>query len=105
LAPFDFETTEEGLLELKALQKSLGDAAICTTLVRQGPPPIEITGAARDLDADLIIMSTHGRKGLSRVFLGSTAEKVVRSAPCPVLIVRESEHEFLPDQSIPYPGI
>jgi universal stress protein A len=105
MAPFDAETTEDGRLELEALRKELGNAVSCSTLVRLGAPPTEITSAARDLDADLIVISTHGRKGLSRMFLGSTAEKVVRSAPCPVLIVRESEREFLPDQPIPYPDI
>jgi nucleotide-binding universal stress UspA family protein len=105
MAPYDAETIEEGRLELEALQKSPGDAVPCTTLVRNGAPPSKITSAARELDADLIVISTHGRKGLSRVFLGSTAERVVRSAPCPVLIVRESEHEFLADQSIAYPDI
>ena len=43
----------------------------------------------------LIIIATHGRKGLTRMMLGSTTEKVVRLAPCPVLIVREAEHEFI----------
>jgi universal stress protein A len=105
MAPFDYETIEEGRLELEVLRKGLGNIETCRTLVRMGAPATEITGAAKDLDADLIILSTHGRKGLSRMFLGSTAERVVRSAPCPVLIVRESEHEFVPDQCIPYPDI
>jgi universal stress protein A len=105
MAPYDVETVEEGRLELEELKKSLGGAVRFTTLVRLGAPPTEITSAARELDADLIVISTHGRKGLSRVFLGSTAEKVVRSASCPVLIVRESEHEFIPDQSTSYPEI
>lgn len=44
---------------------------------------------AEDEGADLLILGSHGRSGLSRVFLGSVAEKVVRHAPCPVLVVRE----------------
>jgi universal stress protein A len=105
MAPYDAENIEDGRLELEALRKDLGNVGPCSTLVRKGAPPTEITSAARDLDADLIIISTHGRTGLSRVFLGSTAERVVRSAPCPVLIVRECEREFVPDQSMPYPEI
>jgi universal stress protein A len=105
MAPYDAETIEEGRLELEALRKDLGNVGPCSTLVRKGAPPTEITSAARDLDVDLIIISTHGRKGLSRMFLGSTAERIVRSAPCPVLIVRECEREFVPDQSISYPDI
>lgn len=64
-------------------------------LVRCGRPFTEITDAARSLKADLIILTTHGYTGLKRVFMGSTAERVVRHAPCPVLTVREKEHEFV----------
>ena len=64
-------------------------------LVRFGTPYLEITDAARGLKADLIIITTHGYTGLKRVFMGSTAERVVRHAPCPVLTVREKEHEFI----------
>ena len=55
----------------------------------------EIAAAAKELDADLIIISTHGHTGLKHVFLGSVTENVARLAPCPVLVVREEEHEFL----------
>lgn len=64
-------------------------------LVRYGTPFTEITDAAHSLKADLIILTTHGYTGLKRVFMGSTAERVVRHAPCPVLTVREKEHEFV----------
>jgi len=64
-------------------------------LVRYGTPFAEITDAARTLKADLIILTTHGYTGLKHVFMGSTAERVVRHAPCPVLTVREKEHEFV----------
>ena len=50
---------------------------------------------AKEIDADLIIISTHGHKGLKHVFLGSVTENVARIAPCPVLVVRKEEHEFL----------
>jgi nucleotide-binding universal stress UspA family protein len=62
---------------------------------RSGRPFQEITGAARELEADLIILSTHGHTGLRHMILGSTAENVVRYAPCPVLTVRQQEHEFV----------
>jgi universal stress protein A len=57
-------------------------------LVRNGAPFREITDAARTLKADLIVISTHGYSGLAHVFMGSTAERVVRHAECPVLVVR-----------------
>jgi nucleotide-binding universal stress UspA family protein len=58
-------------------------------LVRQGRSFNEIAGAARTLKADLIVIATHGYTGLKHALLGSTAERVVRHAPCPVLVVRE----------------
>lgn len=57
--------------------------------VRVGQAYNEIVLAARDLKADLIIIATHGRTGLKHVFLGSTAERVVRHATCAVLTVRK----------------
>jgi nucleotide-binding universal stress UspA family protein len=57
-----------------------------------------ILGYARDSGVDLIVVGTHGRGGVARLVMGSVAERVVRSAPCPVLTVRHPEHEFvLPD--------
>ena len=65
------------------------------TLVRHGSPFLEITEAARTLKVDLIVITTHGHTGIKHVLMGSTAERVVRHAPCPVLVVREREHEFV----------
>lgn len=56
-------------------------------LVRQGPTAQEILGLAREWKADLIVLGTHSRRGLSRLLLGSTAEAVVRQSACPVLCV------------------
>jgi nucleotide-binding universal stress UspA family protein len=64
-------------------------------VVRSGSTAFEIIEAAKRLPADIIVVSTHGRTGLKHVFLGSVAEDIVRHAPCPVLVVREREHEFL----------
>jgi universal stress protein A len=65
------------------------------TVLREGRAVAEIVAAAREADADLIILSTHGRTGLKHVLLGSVAENVVRHAPCPVFVVRENEHDFI----------
>lgn len=65
------------------------------TLVRYGRSFYEITEAARSLKSDLIIISTHGYSGLKHALLGSTAERVVQHAPCPVLVVRPREREFV----------
>jgi nucleotide-binding universal stress UspA family protein len=59
--------------------------------VEAGFPEEAIVNAARDFDADLIVMGTHGRKGVSRMFMGSVAARVVATAPCAVLTVRVPE--------------
>jgi nucleotide-binding universal stress UspA family protein len=59
--------------------------------IRSGRPYEEIIRLAREIDADLIALSTRGHSGLKHLLLGSTAERVVRNAPCPVLVVRKSK--------------
>ena len=62
--------------------------------VRVAPDPaLEIVAHAKEMHADLIVIGTHGRTGVSRLIMGSVAEHVVRTAPCPVLVVRPSVHE------------
>lgn len=74
--------------ECAAIEKS-GVAA--QPVLLDGKPAAEIAALARRCEAELIVMGTHGRKGVSHALLGSVAEKVVRSAPCPVLTVRMRE--------------
>ena len=62
--------------------------------MRRGVAFEEIGNAARELSSDLIVINTHGYTGLKHVMVGSTAERVIRHAPCPVLVVREHEREF-----------
>jgi universal stress protein A len=59
-------------------------------LARSGKPADVVMKAADDIDADLIVMSTHGRKGITRLVLGSVAEGVVRESKRPVLTIRPS---------------
>lgn len=84
----------------KHLDRVVADLAIepkfmDATLVRYGRAFHEITQTARSLKADLIIISTHGYSGLKHALLGSTAERVVQHAPCPVLVVRPRERDFV----------
>ena len=65
-----------------------------TGLFSVGLPFLEIIHTAKNQNADLVVMGTHGRTGMEHVLLGSVAEKVVRKAPCPVLIVKHPEHKF-----------
>ena len=67
--------------------------AIVTSTIAS--PFSEILRYAAENEIDLIVMGTHGRGGVSHMLLGSIAEKVVRRAPCPVLTVRQPEHEFV----------
>ena len=61
-----------------------------TSYVGFGPPANQIVEYAEKNDIDLIVMSTHGRSGLEKMWLGSVTEKVLRQAHCPVLVVRQS---------------
>lgn len=67
-----------------------------STEMTSGQPFLEIVNKAKSLNADLIVMGTHGRSGLSHVLLGSVAEKVLRLAPCPVMIIRSKDYKFEP---------
>jgi len=57
--------------------------------IHGGRPYEEIVGVAHEIDADLIVLSTRGHSGLKHLLLGSTAERIVRSATCPVLVARK----------------
>ncbi len=63
-------------------------------MVVRGVPFVEIIKTAKDKQADLIVIGTHGRTGIDHMLFGSTAEKVVRKAACPVLTVRIPGREF-----------
>ncbi len=65
------------------------------TQVASGVPYREILRAARETRVDLIVIGTHGRTGVEHVIFGSTAEKVVRMASCPVLTIRQGGKEFI----------
>ncbi len=58
-------------------------------VISNGPPYLVIVDTATDMQVDLIILGTHGRTGLPHALMGSVAEKVVRLAPCPVLVTRQ----------------
>ena len=89
------EDTTAAEAELACLAASSRNRRISfKSAVRTGHAPNEITKAAKDLDVDLIVIATHGYTSWRHLCIGSTAERVVRTAPCPVLVVREKEYEF-----------
>lgn len=78
-------------LELLRLQRRLLDAGVQSEVrLTQGSPAIAIPDLARQIGADLILMGTRGIGGLRRLLFGSTSEVVCRTAPCPVMVVREN---------------
>jgi universal stress protein A len=94
-ADSDAEEFAEAKLDLSALgEQMLGPCRVVETVVRAGLAFFEITEAAKALGADLIVVGTHGYTGIKRALLGSTAEKVVRHAPCPVLVARNGPGEL-----------
>lgn len=77
--------------QLEKLARERIPAAVrCEALVISGDPAEQVLETARGLEADLIVMGTHGRRGLSHLFLGSVAERVVRESPIPVLTARST---------------
>jgi nucleotide-binding universal stress UspA family protein len=85
------EAAAHGAIEAVA-KRSKRTGVEVNFVLRQGPAWSEIQAVAKEIGADLVVIGSHGRRGLSRALLGSVAEKVVRTAPCPVLTVRAGEH-------------
>lgn len=78
---------QEALVERVPAEGELANVPY-TTVVAHGSPADEIIRIAGERQADLIVIATHGRTGFRHLFLGSTAERVVRHVQCPVLVVR-----------------
>ena len=95
-----------------ALQKDVNDAArkqlddrltdndpkplpVERVVVTSNAPAASIVSYAKEAGIDLIVMGTHGRGPMAHLVMGSVAERVVRLAPCPVLVVRHPQHEFV----------
>jgi universal stress protein A len=98
--PLAMENEETSEQCKRHLQEALDRAGVEPELVervivRFGRAYHEIVSAARTLKSDLIVIATHGRTGLKHVLLGSTTERVVQHAPCPVLVVRPRGRDFL----------
>lgn len=85
----DIDLTSRAEEELKKLASEIGTDLQVETIIKTGKPFVEINETAGEKDIDLIIIATHGHTGVEHLLFGSTAEKVVRKAPCPVLTLRE----------------
>ena len=78
----------------RIMGEEFAEGANARSVLREGSPFYEILSVAREEAVDLIVIATHGHTGIKHLLLGSTAEKVVRKASCPVLTIRDPEHEF-----------
>jgi nucleotide-binding universal stress UspA family protein len=81
------QASQEGLDA--ALEKRQGSGVALRAILRDGPPAEEIATVALEQKADLVVLGTHGRRGLRRAIMGSVAEEVVRACTCPVLTVHD----------------
>jgi len=88
---------EKGLQELVKTHSRNGLQPEC--VIQQGFPWESILSFAEEKSADLIVMGTHGRRGLDRLTMGSVTERVLRKARCPVLAVRKPAHDFVKPES------
>jgi len=94
-ADLDEKRLEELKKKLKATAENVGGGVAVQHVIRLGRSWKEITDMAKEGNFDLVIVATHGYTGLKHALLGSVAEKIVRHAPCPVLVVRQEEHDFV----------
>ena len=91
-AEWDLKAKEE--LE-KLGKQEIPERIKVSTIIKTGKPFLEIIDTAAEENIDLIIIATHGHSGVEHILFGSTAEKVVRKAPCPVLTLREPVKGFM----------
>jgi nucleotide-binding universal stress UspA family protein len=92
----DLEMDKRAEEELKSLaNKEIPSNINIKTIIKTGKPFIEIIETASEEDVDLIIIATHGHSGVEHILFGSTAEKVIRKAPCPVLTLRAPVKGFV----------
>ena len=85
----DTQARRSGQQQLGALtRRATRLGARATALLLIGDPAQQVVRAARSTRADLVVVGTHGRRGLSKLLLGSVAERVIATAPCPVVTVR-----------------
>jgi len=82
---------QDGTRLMADFRARLPAGMLASQFLPEGPPGAEIVKAAREWEADLIVIGSHGRSGITRALVGSVAEAVMREASCPILVVRAKE--------------
>lgn len=94
----DIEEAARKQLHQRTIDNDPEPLPVRRVVIASNAPAMAIVNYAKDTAIDLIVMGTHGRGPMAHLLMGSVAERVVRLAGCPVLVVRHPEHEFvLPD--------
>jgi nucleotide-binding universal stress UspA family protein len=91
----DIEAMARKQLDQRLIDNDSTPLAMRPIVVASNAPALTIVNYAKDMHIDLIVMGTHGRGPMAHLLMGSVAERVVRLAGCPVLVVRHPEHEFV----------
>lgn len=101
----DIETAARARLHQLVIDNDPDPLPTRTVVMTSNAPADTIVAYAKDAGIDLVVLGTHGRGAVAHLLVGSVAERVVRTAPCPVLTVRHHEHEFVtPDTLAPVAG-
>jgi nucleotide-binding universal stress UspA family protein len=91
----DVDMHSRAQTELDALAKTFIESSVdVETIIKSGKPFVEIVETATEKDVDLIIIATHGHTGVEHLIFGSTAARVIKKAPCPVLSLRDPVKGF-----------
>jgi nucleotide-binding universal stress UspA family protein len=91
----DVEEAARKQLAARLIDNDPNPLPVRPVVITSNAPAVTIVSYAKETGADLIVMGTHGRGPMAHLFMGSVAERVVRLAACPVLVVRHPEHEFV----------
>ena len=91
----DVEEAARKQLDARLIDNDPNPLPVRPVVIVSNGPAVSIVSYAKEIGADLIVMGTHGRGPMAHLLMGSVAERVVRLAPCPVLVVRHPEHEFI----------
>ena len=105
MVPIGEWASDSGRKQLNRLARRLSSRGVPIKVrIEEGPPVSSILDVATDMRPDAIVMGTHGRKGLAHAFMGSVAERVVRTAECPVITLKSQDAVEQPTEALLQPA-